>query len=506
MDQTPPSNESDPGPDPDRLIAPRRAKLEELRSAGQAYANDFVPTHTVADCVAAFGGLDEVGLAAVTDEVSFAGRMMSQRLMGRIAFAHLQDRHGQLQILVRPNTVGKPAFQEFGRWDVGDIVAVRGRPIRTRTGELSLMASEVRLLSKSLRPLPEKWHGLTDREARYRQRYLDLMVNPEVREVFVKRSRIVAGLRRMLDERGFLEVETPVLQPIYGGAHARPFTTHHNSLDLDLYLRIAPELHLKRLIVGGLDRVYEIGKNFRNEGLSTQHNPEFTMLEFYWAYARHEDLMRLTEELIGALADAVCGATCIENAGVALDLTPPFRRLSVADALVQLGGVDPAILEDRDALASLAARHGVAVGAHMGQGKLQMELIDVLVEHQLVQPTFLTDFPLEVSPLSRRRDDRPELVERFELYVMGRELANGFSELNDPDDQRERFEAQVRARQLGDPEAPGMDEDYVTALEYGMPPTAGEGIGIDRLVMLLTDQPAIRDVVLFPLLRQKEEL
>jgi len=490
----------------DRLVAPRRQQLAELRAAGVAFPNDFAVTTTASELQARYGHLDQAGVEEAAAEYTLAGRMMSQRLMGKLAFAHLQDRTGQLQILVRPADVGPEAFEQFRRFDLGDILGVRGKPTRTKAGELTLHVQEVRLLTKSLRPLPEKWHGLTDRESRYRQRYVDLIVNPETRAVFQKRSRIISDIRKFLEARSFVEVETPILQPQYGGAAARPFTTHHNALDTQLFMRIAPELYLKRLVVGGFDRVYEINKNFRNEGISVQHSPEFTMLEFYWGYATYRDLMDLTEELVAGLAREVCGTTRIQYQGQEIDLTPPWRRISVADAAVELGGLPREILGDREALAQRATALGLTVTPHMGPGKLGMELIDLLVEAQLQQPTFLTDFPLEVSPLSRRQEADPTLVDRFELYVAGRELANGFSELNDPEDQRSRFEAQVEARRLGDDEAPGMDEDYVRALEYGMPPTAGEGIGIDRLVMLLTDQPSIRDVVLFPLLRPREDL
>ena len=489
----------------DRLIARRHDKLEELRAKGVAFPNDFVVSHIAQEVHETYGGLDPEALGAIEDEVSLAGRMMSRRVMGKLAFAHLQDRSGQIQILLRGDEVGREAYQDFKRYDLGDILGVRARPMRTRTGELSLHVSEVRILCKSLRPLPEKWHGLTDREARYRQRYIDLMVNRASREVFIKRSRIISSLRRTLDERGFIEVETPVLQPIYGGAAARPFTTHHNTLDRDLFLRIATELYLKRLVVGGFERVYEIGKDFRNEGLSTQHNPEFTMLELYWAYTTHLDLMELSEQLISGLAMEVCGSQVISYQGEEIDLTPPWPRISVAGSLVELGGLPREVVGEREELARRAHDLGIAVGPHMGTGRLQMELVDALVEPGLVQPTFLTDFPLEVSPLSRRKESDPELVDRFELYVARRELANGFSELNDPADQRARLEGQVQARALGDEEAHGMDEDYIRALEHGMPPTAGEGIGIDRLVMLLCDQPSIRDVVLFPLLRPRED-
>ncbi len=492
-------------PEPDRLMEPRLRKLAELRAQGRAYPNHFKPDHTARELHECFGDLDQADLDRVEGAFSVAGRMMSRRVMGKIAFAHLQDRTGRIQILVRKSEVGAEAFDEFKQLDIGDILGATGRIIRTRTGELSVYATSFELLTKSLRPLPEKWHGLTDREARYRQRYVDLIVNPDSRDVFLERTKIISGIRSFLDSHGFVEVETPVLQPIYGGAAARPFTTHHNALDQTLFLRIATELYLKRLVVGGFERVYEIGKDFRNEGLDTQHSPEFTMVEFYWAYATYQDLMGFTEELFSTLAREVTGSERVVYQGKEIDFTPPWPRLTIEDAVVRYAGVPREMTRDREALAEFARSRGIEVAEHMGFGKLLMELVDVFVEPELVQPTFLTDFPLEVSPLSRLKDSDPDLVDRFELYVAGREVANGFSELNDPEDQRSRFQAQVEARAKGDAEAHGMDHDYVRALEYGMPPTAGEGIGIDRLVMLLTDQPAIRDVILFPLLKPREE-
>jgi len=430
-----------------------------------------------------------------------AGRLVSLRGHGKASFAHIQDRTGRIQIYVRLDGVGEKAYGLFKRLDVGDFVGVRGRPFRTKTGELTVQVAELALLSKSLRPLPDKWHGLSDVEVRYRQRYVDLIANPTVAEVFRRRARIVAEMRRFLDARGFLEVETPMMQSIPGGATARPFVTHHNALDMDLFLRIAPELYLKRCVVGGLERVYEINRNFRNEGVSTQHNPEFTMLEFYQAYADYRDLMALTEELFLHVVQTTCGSDRVTYQGQELRFAPPWPRLSVEEALVQLGGLRPDEVRTAEGLRAAAAARHVPVNPAWGWAKLLMELFEALGEARCVQPTFITDFPSELSPLAKARPDDPRYVQRFELYIAGMEVANAYSELNDPREQRRRFEAQVRAREAGDEEAQYLDEDFLRALEYGLPPTAGEGVGIDRLVMLLTDSPSIRDVILFPLLR-----
>jgi lysyl-tRNA synthetase class 2 len=419
-----------------------------------------------------------------------------------VAFMKVHDRSGAIQVVADKNTLGAEAYQVFKKYiEVGDVVGAVGSVIRTRTGELSIHAKKLQLLTKSLRPLPEKWHGLKDVEIRYRRRYLDLTVNREVADVFVLRARIIRHIRTFLEDRGFLEVETPMMHSLAGGAAARPFVTHHNALDMELFMRVAPELFLKRLLVGGLERVYELSRCFRNEGVSTQHNPEFTMIEFYQAYATYTDLMELTEELICSLADEVKGTRKFSYQGQEIELTPPFRRVSVHGALAEALGASAEVLGDAAALRKLADQRQVAVADDWPPGKVLMTLFDEIVEPGLVQPTFILDFPQDVSPLSRKKEGRDDLVDRFELYVAGREMANAFSELNDPDDQRERFKAQMEAKAQGDEEAMPYDEDYVRALEYGMPPAAGEGIGIDRLVMLLADVPSIRDVILFPLLR-----
>ncbi|TYP00034.1 lysyl-tRNA synthetase class II [Geothermobacter ehrlichii] len=482
----------------------RLAKVEELRQNGiNPYANGFAPTHTLAEVAEAHGGHAAEKLAELDVRYAVAGRIMARRDFGKAAFIQLQDRSGRLQVYVNKQQVGAETFELFRKLDIGDIVGLEGRPFRTKTDELSLRAETLTLLTKSLQPLPEKWHGLTDVETRYRQRYLDLLVNPEVCETFRKRSRIIALIRQFMVERDFLEVETPMMQPIAGGATARPFITHHNTLKMDLFLRIAPELYLKRLVVGGFERVFEINRNFRNEGISIQHNPEFTMMEFYQAYATYHDLMDLTEELICKLAREVCGSLKISYGGREVDLTPPWDRLTVREAICRYGEVDPEVLEDHDRCLAYARSRGLEFEGPIGHGKLLTEIFDEVVEPHLWNPTFITEYPTEVSPLSRKNDDNPDVVDRFELFVVGRELANAFSELNDPVDQRERFEKQLAEKEAGDEEAHAMDEDYIRALEYGLPPTAGEGIGIDRLVMLLTDSPSIRDVILFPQLRRE---
>ncbi len=429
------------------------------------------------------------------------GRIMARRDFGKAAFLQLQDGSGRIQIYVAKNQVGDEVFESFKKFDIGDIVGVVGAPFRTKTDELSIRAAEIRLLTKSLLPLPEKWHGLTDVETRYRQRYLDLIVNPDVRNVFRKRSQIVSLIREYMLTNDYLEVETPMMHPVAGGATAKPFVTHHNTLKMDLFLRIAPELYLKRLVVGGFDRVFEINRNFRNEGISIQHNPEFTMMEFYRAYATYHDLMDFTEELICHVTDKVCGGLVIPYGDKEVDLTPPWDRLTLKESIVKYGDVEMAILEDREKTFNYAQSLDLDLDARMGHGKVLAEIFDEVVEPRLWQPTFITEYPTEISPLSRKNDQNPDVVDRFELFMVGRELANAFSELNNPIDQKERFLQQLEEKAAGDEEAHEMDEDYIRALEYGLPPTAGEGIGIDRLVMLLTNSASIRDVILFPQLR-----
>ncbi len=487
--------------DSSAFLRERLGKLEELAQEGiDPYPSTFPVSHAIGELVTRYGAADAAALAEAPP-VRLGGRVLSVRGHGKASFAHIQDRSGRIQLYVRLDAVGEADYRLFKRIDIGDFLGVEGRLFRTKTGELTVQAAALRLLAKSLRPLPDKWHGLSDVEVRYRQRYVDLIANPEVAEVFRRRARIIAEIRRFFDERGFLEVETPMMQPIPGGATAKPFVTHHNALDLTLYLRIAPELHLKRCVVGGLERVYEINRNFRNEGVSTHHNPEFTMLEFYHAYADYRDLMALTEELLPRVVRAVQGEEAVVYQGRRIVFTPPWPRLSVEEGLVRVAGLAPEAVETAEGLRAAAAARAVSVDPAWGWAKLLVELFEALVEARLEQPTFVTDFPAELSPLAKARPDDPRYVQRFELYVAGMEIANAYTELNDPREQRRRFEAQVRARAAGDEEAHLMDEDFLRALEYGLPPTAGEGIGIDRLVMLLTDSPSIRDVILFPLLR-----
>jgi lysyl-tRNA synthetase class 2 len=484
------------------LLLQRRRKVDTLWEAGiNPYPNDFKPQHTSADITAAYGDTEQVD--AVDDSFIVAGRILARRSFGKAAFIQLQDRKGRIQLYVKKDQIGDEAFANFESFDIGDIVGSEGYPFRTKTGELSLHARSIRLLVKSLHPLPEKFHGLTDVETRYRQRYVDLIVNPEVRDLFVKRSRIVNLIRAFMTDRDFLEVETPMMHQIPGGATARPFITHHNALDMELYLRVAPELYLKRLVVGGLERVFEINRNFRNEGISVRHNPEFTMMEFYQAYATYEDLMDFTEELFCHVAQDVLGTLDFTNQGLEISFQRPWKRLTVRDAVLEYGDVEAHQLDDRDLALAYARSIGLVLKDDIGYGKLLMEIFEEVAEHKLIQPTFITAYPTEVSPLSRKNDHNPDLVDRFELIIGGREIANAFSELNDPVDQKERFLSQVAEKDKGDEEAHYMDEDYVRALEYGMPPTAGEGIGIDRLVMLLTDSASIRDVILFPQLRKE---
>jgi lysyl-tRNA synthetase, class II len=482
----------------------RKQKLAKLKDSGAViYPNDFKPSHSAFEIVARYGEAGDEDLTAAPRGIRIAGRIMAIRRMGKASFFHLQDQRGRLQVYVQQNQLGEEGYALFRSFDLGDIVGVSGRLFRTRTKELTLDADGLRLLAKCLRPLPEKWHGLADIEARYRQRYLDLMVNADVREVFEKRSRIMRLLRRFFEERDFLEVETPMMQSIPGGAAARPFITHHNTLDMELYLRVAPELFLKRLLVGGFERVFELNRNFRNEGISVRHNPEFTMLEFYQAYATFADLMQLTEELFASLAKDVVGSLTVTYGDHRVDLTPPWRRLTIGEAIMRHGDAAENDVRSLEGLHNFAKRKGVHVGSTAPYGNALVEVFEGVAEAQLIQPTFVTGYPIEVSPLARKNDQNPALVDRFELYIAGRELANAFSELNDPADQRQRFLEQMEARKAGDDTASPIDDDYVRALEYGMPPAAGEGIGIDRLVMLLTNAQSIRDVILFPLLRSR---
>ncbi|HEY5999695.1 MAG TPA: lysine--tRNA ligase [bacterium] len=487
------------------LIAQRKKKLAEIRALGvDPYPHRYAPTDSAAALQAAGAGLDQAALEALGRRARIAGRIVALRSFGKAVFAHLLDATGTIQVYFRKDALPEATFEVVKRLDVGDIVGLAGTLFRTKTGELTVQAAEATLLTKSLRPLPEKWHGLTDVEARYRQRYLDLIANPEVRGVFRVRAAIVAGIRAFFGARGFLEVETPMMQAIPGGAAARPFRTFYNALDCEMFLRVAPELYLKRLVVGGFERVFEINRNFRNEGLSRSHNPEFTMLEFYAAYMDYSSLMDLTEELFVGLAREVRGTTVLTYQGQEVDLTPPWPRLRLVDSLWERGGLAREQALDFEFLKAECLRRGVPVKTGYGIGRLQLELFERLVEPGLVRPTFVTDFPKEVSPLAKSLPDQPELVERFELFVAGRELANAFTELNDPIDQRERLAAQALERAGGDEEAMRMDEDFLAAIEHGLPPTGGEGIGIDRLVMLFTDMPNIRDVILFPQLRPEK--
>jgi len=503
-EQTP---QAEAAEDENKLIAQRREKLAELRQGeAAAFPNDFRRDALAADLHGMYGERDTETLEGLNATVAIAGRIMSRRIMGKASFVDIQDSSGRIQLFVRKNDLPEGVYDAFKGWDIGDVVGATGRVFKTKAGELSVWCDSLRLLTKSLRPLPEKWAGLTDTQTRYRQRYVDLIVNPDVREVFRKRAAIVRFIRHFMDSLGYQEVETPMMQPLPGGAAAKPFVTHYNALGSDFYLRIAPELYLKRLVVGGIERVYEINRNFRNEGVSTRHNPEFTMLEFYQAYADYNDLMDLTETMLRDLALSVTGDSVVVYQGESYDLGQPFTRLTLRDSLLAYNDdLDASKLEDVDYLKAQLERHGVPVPKDAGFGKLQLELFEKTVEDRLMQPTFITEYPTEVSPLARRSDANPDVTDRFEFFLAGREIANGFSELNDPEDQAERFKAQVAAKAGGDDEAMAFDADYIRALEYGLPPTAGEGIGIDRLVMFLTDSPSIRDVLLFPQLRQVTE-
>ncbi len=483
-----------------QILIQRRKKGDELAQLGvNLYANDYKPSHRVIDIISPTER--DAKETAGTGTFSVAGRIIAMRKFGKAAFLHIQDESGRIQVYVKKDEVGDDAYTIFKKFDIGDIAGFTGTLFETKTGELTIQASALKPITKSLRPLPEKFHGLTDVELRYRQRYVDLIVNPEVRDTFRKRVEIIRLMRDFLVNRGFMEVETPMMQAIAGGATAKPFRTHHNALGMDLYLRIAPELYLKRLLVGGFERVFEINRNFRNEGLSTRHNPEFTMLEFYQAYATYEDLMDLTEEMISWIVAEVNGSMITPYQGREIDLSPPWKRYTMEEALVEVGGVDAAILADPDKVIALAREKGIKLEPQAGPGKAKTELFELLVEEKLINPTFVTAYPTEVSPLARRNEANPEVTDRFELFITGREIANAFSELNDPVDQRQRLEKQIAERGEDEEVFPVLDEDFVRALEYGMPPAAGEGIGIDRLVMLLTDSPSIRDVILFPHLR-----
>ncbi len=481
-------------------IKSRLQKLEDLKDQGvEPYAGAYDKENLAAEILASHGGLSNDELAAKEIEVSVAGRVMTPRKFGKAAFVHLQDASGRIQIYLKKDILGD-SFPVAKKLDEGDIIGIKGVLFRTKTGELTVEAREFKLLTKALRPLPEKWHGLKDVELRYRRRYVDLIVNPEVKDTFRKRSAIIKAFRDFLEDQGFVEVETPMLQQIPGGAAAKPFKTHHNALDIELYLRIAPELYLKRLLVGGFERVYELNRNFRNEGVSTKHNPEFTMLEFYIAYKDYNFLMDFTEELIPAIAEQALGTKKLTYGDHQIDFTPPWPRRPFKDTLME-AGVPEDVISGKGEAYAWAKDKGIVVTEGMSYGKLLDEIFSDLVEPKLIQPTFITDYPVELSPLAKRKPESPELVERFELFIAGREIANAFSELNDPIDQRERFEEQVKAKEAGDDEMHDMDNDFIRALEYGMPPAAGEGIGIDRLVMLLTDSQSIRDVLLFPQMR-----
>ncbi|WP_319381468.1 lysine--tRNA ligase [Thiomicrorhabdus sp.] len=491
--------------DENKIIAERRAKLAALREQGHSYPNHFRREHDAADLQAQYGEMEKDALAAAEPvRVKVAGRMMLRRIMGKASFATLQDHSGRIQIYVTRDELPEGFYnQQFKKWDLGDIVGAEGYLFKTNTGELSVHVEQIELITKSIRPLPDKFHGLQDQEVRYRQRYIDLIVNQESRETFMLRSRIVQHVRDFLIRKNFMEVETPMMHVIPGGATAKPFTTHHNALDMPLFLRIAPELYLKRLVVGGFERVFEINRSFRNEGLSTRHNPEFTMVEFYAAYTDYHQLMDYTEELLKELAEMAIGSTTVPYQGQEFDFGKPFARLTMKEAILQYNADASAEqLESYESAKALAESLHIKVEEGYGLGKILTEIFEETAEHKLMDPTFITEYPAEVSPLARRNDEDPFITDRFELFIGGRELANGFNELNDAEDQAERFKAQVAAKDAGDDEAMHYDEDYIMALEHGMPPTAGEGIGIDRLVMLFTDSASIRDVLLFPHMRQ----
>ena len=485
------------------LIKQRRSKLEELRNRGNAYPNSFRRDSLSQDLKDQCEGVSKEDLEAKEMTVSVAGRIMLQRIMGKASFITLQDMKGQIQAYVRSNDLPEGQYDDFKTWDLGDIVGIKGKLFLTKTGELTVNAESIEMLTKSLRPLPEKHSGLVDTEQRYRKRYLDLITNPESLEVFKKRSQIITAIREYFIDNEYQEVETPMMHSILGGAAAKPFATHHNALDMDLYLRIAPELYLKRLMVGGIEKVFEINRNFRNEGLSTKHNPEFTMLEYYTAYADYNDQMSFIEDLLKVVSEKVLGTSKIEQEGTSYDFSKSFERISLKDSVAQKLSVEPASLDNRDFLLETAKKYKIEDLDNLSDGKILFELFEELVEEELMHPTFVTGYPKDVSPLSRSSDDDPSVVDRFELFIGGKEIANGFSELNDPDDQADRFREQVEQKSKGDEEAMEFDSDYVEALEYGLPPCAGVGIGIDRLVMLLTGAKSIRDVLLFPQMKPK---
>lgn len=490
--------------DENTLIAERRRKLDALRETGNPFPNDFRRNALAEELRQSYDRHEDEQLREEDVRVCVSGRMMAKRVMGKASFIKLQDRTGQIQVRLERDRLPDGVYAAFKKWDVGDILGASGTLFKTKTGELTVMAEELRLLTKSLRPLPEKFHGLSDQETRYRRRYLDLIMNEDSRDIFRKRSAIIAYIRAFLDAQDYLEVETPMMQTTAGGAIARPFTTHHNSLDMSLFLRVAPELNLKRLTVGGFERVYEINRNFRNEGVSTQHNPEFTMLELYRAYADYEDLITMIEAMLKGMSQSILGTEQVDYQGEHYDFGKPFERMTVEEVVLKYNPeFDPEKLRDRDYLADFARKLGISVEDGYGSGKLLIEIFEKTGEDQLRQPTFVTQYPTEVSPLSRRNDDDPFVTDRFELFIGGREIANGFSELNDPEDQEARFRAQAANREAGDEEALQYDADYIRALEYGLPPTAGLGLGIDRLVMLLTNSPSIRDVLLFPHMRHE---
>ncbi len=491
--------------DEQEQIRQRREKLNILRSEGIAFPTDFRRNVVAGELLAEYAGKSTEELEAEPLRVKVAGRMMTRRIMGKASFCHIQDMSGKIQIYVTRDALAEGFYNtQFKKWDIGDIVGVEGVLFRTKTGELSVKADDIRLLTKALRPLPEKYHGIADQEIKYRQRYLDLIMSDESRKTFAIRSKVISFVRQFLEQRQFVEVETPMMQAIPGGATARPFNTYHNALDMEMFLRVAPELYLKRLVVGGFERVFEINRNFRNEGLSTRHNPEFTMLEFYQAYAEYQELMDLTEQMLRGIAKEINGTTKVSYQGEVYDFGKPFERMTVFASILHFNpDLKAENIDNRDAAVEVAEQLGIPVKDSYGLGKIQIELFEKTVENRLMNPTFITAYPVEVSPLARRNDDDPHVTDRFEFFVGGREIANGFTELNDAEDQAERFRKQVEEKEAGDDEAMHYDADYIVALEHGMPPTAGEGIGIDRLVMLFTDAPSIRDVLLFPHMRAK---